>query len=396
MTTPAREQDESFIRQTIALAMRGRGDVEPNPMVGCVLVKNGRVIGEGHHQKFGDAHAEPNALASCAESPKGATAYVTLEPCCHTGKKTPPCAPRLIHAKLARVVIGCLDPNPQVNGNGATMLRDAGIAVEVGVLESECKQLNAAFFARSIEHRPYVTLKWAQSADGRIAGPRGARMRISGEASHRTVHQLRARCDAILVGINTLLRDDPLLTVREVPVRRTLHRFVLDRDLRIPLSSRLVATTGDDAPLTVFCGEQALTGQSPKAAALAARGVAVHSVPLDSSGELSLRHCLRAMDRRFTHLLVEPGPTLARSFLDANLADRLWIFRSPRSIPHADAPAAAKFDHPPIASTPCGEDVLTEYLNPSGQAFFHPSASADFILISNPRGRTLDDRHSIT
>src|SRR3982751_1227851 len=173
------EIDEQFMRRAIRLAMNGRGRVEPNPMVGCVIVKNDRVIGEGYHQQFGGPHAEPNALASCTESPQGATAAVTLEPCCHTNKKTPPCTPRLIAAKIARVVIGCLDPNPDVNGNGLAMLRQAGIEVAGPVLESEAKQLIAPFLARVRHGRPYVTLKWAETADGKVAGPLGRRLRIT-------------------------------------------------------------------------------------------------------------------------------------------------------------------------------------------------------------------------
>src|SRR5829696_3035988 len=157
-------QDEQFLRRALRLAMNGRGRVEPNPMVGCVIVKNGQVIGEGYHSQFGGPHAEPTALANCTESPAGATAYVTLEPCCHTNKKTPPCAPRLIEAKIARVVIGCLDPNPNVNGQGVAMLRNAGVQVDGPILEGPAKQLIAPFIALTVHRRPYVTLKWAQTA----------------------------------------------------------------------------------------------------------------------------------------------------------------------------------------------------------------------------------------
>src|SRR5438093_6161396 len=192
--------DEQMMRRAIRLAMNGRGLVEPNPMVGCVIVKDGRIIGEGYHQKFGGPHAEPNALANCSESPRGATAYTTLEPCCHTNKKTPPCVPRLIEAKVGRVVIGCLDPDPNVDGRGAQLLRQAGIEVTAPVLEPECKQLIAPFIARTVHQRPYVTLKWAETADRKVAGPDGKRMQITGLESQRLVHELRARSDAILVG----------------------------------------------------------------------------------------------------------------------------------------------------------------------------------------------------
>jgi diaminohydroxyphosphoribosylaminopyrimidine deaminase/5-amino-6-(5-phosphoribosylamino)uracil reductase len=187
--------DEQFLRRAIRLAMNGRGGVEPNPMVGCLIVKNGRIIGEGFHAKFGGPHAEPTALASCDENPEGATAYVTLEPCCHRNKQTPPCVPRLIKSRIGRVVIGCLDPNPHVNGRGMAMLRDADIGVDGPLLEAECKQLIAPFIARTVFGRPYVTLKWAQTADGKIAGPGGRRMQISNEHSMAVVHTLRARCD---------------------------------------------------------------------------------------------------------------------------------------------------------------------------------------------------------
>src|SRR5688500_1510188 len=213
------------MRRAIRLAMRGRGQVEPNPMVGCVLVKDGRVIGEGFHRQFGGPHAEPNALASCTEAPAGATAYVTLEPCCHTNKKTPPCTPRLIEAKVARVVVGCLDPNPDVNGKGVAMLRAADIQVDGPVQERSAKQLIAPFLARTCFARPYVTLKWAQSRNRMVARPRGERVRITSAASDRLVHELRSRCDAIAVGTNTVLNDDPLLTARVegTPTREPLR-----------------------------------------------------------------------------------------------------------------------------------------------------------------------------
>src|SRR4051794_32100457 len=251
---------EQFLRRAIRLAMNGRGRVEPNPVVGCVIVRDGRVIGEGFHEQFGGPHAEPNALAACAragESPAGATAYVTLEPCCHTNKKTPPCAPRLIEAKLARVVVGCLDPNPAVNGKGIATLRAAGIEVVGPVLEPEAKQLIAPFLATTTLGRPYVTLKWAESADGKIAGPGGRRTQISNERSMRLVHDLRGRGDATLVGIGTVVADDPLLTTRASSPGRPLLRVLLDSRLNVPLESRLVATAAQ-VPLWVFCSDAAI------------------------------------------------------------------------------------------------------------------------------------------
>src|SRR4051794_6014671 len=173
MPVPDIAIDEKWMHRAIRLAMNGRGHVEPNPMVGCVIVKNDRVIGEGYHGRFGGPHAEPTALAACTENCRGATAYVTLEPCCHTNKKTPPCAPRLIDAGITRVVMGCTDPNPNVDGRGVAALKEAGVEVVNGILERESKQLNAAFFKGTLFARPYVTLKWAESINGKVAGAGG-------------------------------------------------------------------------------------------------------------------------------------------------------------------------------------------------------------------------------
>ena len=175
--------DQSMMQRAISVAMRGRGSVEPNPSVGCVIVKDGQVIGEGHTRPYGGSHAEPTALAACSEPPVGATAYVTLEPCCHKEKKTPPCVPKLIEAKIGRVVLGCLDPNPQVNGQGIAQLRHAGIEVVTGMQEADCKQLIAPFIATTQHHRPYITLKWAETADRKVDGAGGKPIQISNEKS---------------------------------------------------------------------------------------------------------------------------------------------------------------------------------------------------------------------
>src|SRR5688500_8212868 len=222
--------NENFIRRALDLAAEGRGKVEPNPLVGCIIVNDGRIIAEGFHQQFGGPHAERVALADLASKglpSEGATAYVTLEPCCHTNKKTPPCVPALICAKITRVVVGCLDPNPDVNGNGLQQLREAGIEVIGPVLECEAKQLIAPFLARVKHGRPYVTMKWAQTGNGKVAGPRGRPLRITNDTSDRVVHALRARCDAIAIGTNTVLSDDPLLTARGGERVRPLLRIVL-------------------------------------------------------------------------------------------------------------------------------------------------------------------------
>lgn len=369
------------MRRAMELAAQGRGAVEPNPMVGCVIVRDARVIGEGYHERFGGPHAEVSALAACQESPAGATAYVTLEPCCHSNKKTPPCVPRLIEAKLARVVVGCFDPNPLVSGRGIEQLRSAGIDVTVGLLDDECRQLNAPFFALTREHRPYVTLKWAESSDHKVAGAGGQRVWITNETATRFVHQLRARCDAILVGINTVLADDPLLSVRGVPDSRVLKRFVLDTHLRCPLDSRLVRSA-DTTPLAIVCTTEAIERQPTRVAGLRQRGVEVLALPTDANQRVSFPAVLEELGRRsVTHLLVEPGPTLARTLLEGGFADRVWVFRSPHSIGASDAPTAPTVPYPSSGNVELQGDQLTEYLNPSDGCFFANRPSADLVRV---------------
>lgn len=373
------------MQRAIRLAMNGRGKVEPNPMVGCVIVKNGQIIGEGYHQQFGAPHAEPNALANCTESPQGATAYVTLEPCCHTNKKTPPCVPRLIDAKLARVVVGTTDPNPHVDGQGLAQLREAGISVDAGVLETECKQLLAPFIAHTVEKRPYVTLKWAETADEKIAGNAGARLQITNVSSSHLVQQLRANCDGVMVGIATAKIDDPLLTARGVPRSRLRHRILLDSGLNLGLNTKLV-TTALECPLTIFCSDSAYReGRrlSDRITLFEQMGIVVKAVEDASNRGVSIPAVMTELHRMsLTHLLVEPGPTLATGFFKENLADRLWVFRSPNAINDPTAPAAAKIpDHfIPTGTLNLDGDILTEYLNPQSPVFFAPVPSADFVL----------------
>jgi diaminohydroxyphosphoribosylaminopyrimidine deaminase/5-amino-6-(5-phosphoribosylamino)uracil reductase len=379
-------EDEQYMLRAIQLAMRGRGRVEPNPMVGCVIVKDGRIIGEGYHQEFGGPHAEPNALAACTESPVSATAYVTLEPCCHLNKKTPPCVPRLIEARIGRVVLGAIDPNPEVSGKGIARLREAGIEVATGVLETQCSQLIAPYVAITVHQRPYVTLKWAQSTDAKVAALPGApRLMISNQASNLAVHRLRAASDAILVGINTVISDDPLLTVRGVDAGRTPLRIALDSDLRIPLESRLVQTARDK-PSLLFCATY--EHRSAKADALRAAGM--HVEELDQwpdpreKGRLSLGEMLLCLwgwiPQTITHLLVEPGPTLAANFFERKLVDRVWVIQS-QSIAGKEARKAAPIPlgYLPTGRLPLDGDILTEYLNTRSPVYFHPSSSADFF-----------------
>jgi len=332
----ANESDPQWMQRALRLARRGEGWVEPNPMVGCVLVRNGQVIGEGHHRRFGGPHAEVESLRACTANPRGAVAYVTLEPCCITGK-TPPCTEALIEAGLRRVVVGTLDPNPAVDGEGVRRLRAAGITVEVGAMSEEAAELIAPFATRIKRKRPYIVAKWAQSLDGKLATSAGDSQWISGEAARRRVHCLRARVDAVLVGAGTVLADDPLLTARDVPLRRLAARVVLDARLRLPVTCRLVATARE-VPTWVFTSKT--SAASPKAARLAERGVRVtgFSAP---AGKVSLAHCLTELWMRdVTNLLVEGGPTILTTFLEAGVVDEALLFTAPRLIGGTKAPSA--------------------------------------------------------
>lgn len=379
--------DEQFLDRAIDLAARGRGAVEPNPMVGCVIVQQGRVIGEGFHERFGAPHAEPNALESCRESPAGATLYVNLEPCCHLTKKTPPCVPRLIAARIGRVVVGCLDLNPAVAGMGVAQLREAGIAVTMGVREAESKQLNAPFFAVQLLRRPYVTLKWAQSADRKVAGPGGRRMQISGEQELRAAHVLRAGFDAILIGIQTALSDDPMLTTRGVEPHRQLQRVVVDSTVRLPPSSRL-ARTASGHPTHLFCvGPTNDPDQEQRGAALRASGVQIHDTPADDSGRVDLHGLLNRLASKLgvTHLMVEGGPAIHAGFLRQNLADRAWVIRSPIEIADADAPDASPlpdgFERTALLNLKT--DELSEYVNRHSPVRFQRAVSIDIANLRN-------------
>lgn len=356
------ELDERMMRRALELAQKGGGRVEPNPMVGCVIVRNGRVIGEGHHRRFGGAHAEIEALRSCTRNPRGATVYVSLEPCCHRGK-TPPCTDALIEAGVARVVTPLRDPNPAVNGKGLQRLRAAGIAVTTGVLANEAAEVLAPFLTRVRLGRPYVIAKWAQSLDGRLVTPPGESKWISCKESRKRVHRLRARVDAVLVGVGTILADDPRLTARGVPLRRKALRVVLDAMLRIPMSAKVVASA-KTIPTLILTMPRGVN--TPKARQLTGKGVEL-VVCKSHRGRLVLHDCLsRLADRRVTNLLVEGGPTVLRAMLDARLVDEAWLFLAPkiiggRSIIHSLLSTAA-FDNPQLATVQrSGDDFFIRF-----------------------------------
>lgn len=316
---------ESHMRTALALAARGLGNTWPNPAVGCVLVRDGLVVGRGWTQPGGRPHAEAEALARAGDRACGATAYVTLEPCSHHGK-TPPCAGALIKAGVARVVVACGDSDPRVAGRGIAMLRAAGITVAEGVCEAEALALNEGFFRRIGENRPLVTLKTATTLDGRIASATGASQWITGDAARAWGHRLRASHDAILVGINTALADDPELTCR-LPglAERSPVRVVLDSQLRLSADSRLVRGAGQ-FPIWIITVSGAA---SERQAALRAAGAEVLIVPGDRAGYPAIRAALAALaGRGITRLMVEGGAGIAAALLRADLVDRLEWFRA--------------------------------------------------------------------
>jgi diaminohydroxyphosphoribosylaminopyrimidine deaminase / 5-amino-6-(5-phosphoribosylamino)uracil reductase len=312
--------DLEWMRRALELAERGRGAVEPNPLVGAVVVRDDHLVGEGWHQRYGEAHAEVHALAAAGEAARGSTLYVTLEPCCHHGK-TPPCTDAVLRAGVGRVVAAMLDPFPQVAGQGTALLRAAGVAVDVGVLETEARRLDAPYLKLHAVGRPWVHAKWAMTLDGKIATRTGDSKWISNEASRRRVHVLRGRMDAIIAGIGTVLADDPLLTARP-PGPRTPTRVILDSQGRLPLNSQL-ARTVSEAPLLVVA-------KPGHAAALRALGAEVIEPPPETGRPGILPLLDELGRRRMTNVLVEGGSEVLGSFLDAGAIDEVHVFIAPR------------------------------------------------------------------
>jgi len=336
MTSP--RDDIRHMRHALRLAARGLGQVAPNPAVGCVIVsKDGRIVGRGWTQTGGRPHAEAMALAQVSGAARGTTAYVTLEPCAHHGV-TPPCAEALVTAGVARVVGAIVDPDPRVAGGGFARLEQAGIAVTRGVLEKEARALNLGFFKRVTEGRPLVALKIAESADGYVADAKGNSRWITSERARAHGHLLRARHDAILVGIGTALADDPALTCR-LPglTRRSPIRIVLDSRLQLPVTAQL-ASTARDHPTIVF------TTAKEGGEALKDQGVEIEAVAADEAGRPDVSAVLQSLGRRgITRLLVEGGPIVHAAFLRRNLADIVHIYRAPLLIGAGGKAAIAPF-----------------------------------------------------
>ncbi len=319
--------DEYYMKLALKLAVKGRGYVSPNPMVGAVIVKNDTIIGRGYHRRFGGNHAEINAINNASAQVKGSTLYVTLEPCCHEGK-TPPCVNRIIKEKFSRVVIGSIDSNPLVSCQGIEFLKNSGIDVTTGVLEKECRQMNEVFFHYMETGRPFITIKYAQTLDGRIATSSGKSQWISSPASLKFAHQLRAGHDAILVGRKTVERDNPELTVRLVRGKNPL-RVILDSGLKISEKARVLQNIS--AVPTLIATTR--TADHPRFRKLAASGAEIVTVKADQSGKVDLRKLLLMLsEKKISSILVEGGSEIITSVLKNNLANRLVTVIAPKII----------------------------------------------------------------
>ena len=358
--------DLAHMRAALALARRGLGQTWPNPSVGCVIVRDGRVVGRAVTATGGRPHAEALALRMAGEQARGATVYVTLEPCSHHGR-TPPCADALVEAGVARVVIAARDVDPRVNGAGSARLRAAGIMVDEGLLAAEAEEINAGFTSRIRSGRPLVTLKLASTLDGRIATRDGESQWITGAVARRMAHALRGRHDAVMVGVGTVLTDDPDLTCR-IPGFRTFQviRVVADSHLRTSLTARLVASARATPTWIV-----SRNGADPaRRRALGAAGVTLLDVPGSDAG-VDLRRALEALaERGITRLLIEGGGQLAASLLRADLVDGVAWFHAPCVMGGDGWPAAQAFGITRLADMPrfvrhtvsaAGVDVLTEF-----------------------------------
>lgn len=326
--------DTIYMQEALYLARKGEGTVSPNPMVGAVIVKDSKVIGKGYHQKYGEAHAEINALDNAQSSIDGATLYVTLEPCCHSNKKTPPCTEALKDLPLSRIVIGALDPNPEVAGKGVDYLRNQGFKVDVGVLGSQCVELNAPFEKFIVQKKPYVHLKFAQTLDGKMVTKSGSSKWITDDEARKKVHELRYRYDGVVIGKETLINDNPSLTIRygmdtngKVP-----WRIVIGDPAGLETHYNLFNDEFVSKTMMVFRKRKCSVNEEAKMKLLEERGV--RFVPVEGDGNwLTPEEILTALGKeKIGSVLIEGGPTLLTQFIEAKEYDRLSIFIAPKVI----------------------------------------------------------------
>jgi diaminohydroxyphosphoribosylaminopyrimidine deaminase/5-amino-6-(5-phosphoribosylamino)uracil reductase len=353
--------DAACMARALLLAERGRGRTSPNPMVGALVVDaDGVVVGRGSHERAGGPHAEVHALVDAGDRAQGGTLYCTLEPCAHTGR-TGPCATRVVDAGIRRAVIAVEDPNPQVRGRGLQYLRDHGVDVHVGVMAEEAARLNRPFFTYIQHGRPFVTLKAALSLDGMVAARRGARTPLTGPEANALVHHERAEVDALAVGSETVLVDDPLLTVRGVYRDRPLTRVIFDRRVRTPPAARLFSTL-DAGPVIVVTTESSDAAVRARAEALVAAGAQVECIAEPSFLRAALA---RLASREVMSLIVEGGPMLHEAFWRAGLVDRVELFVSPAAIGAEGVewgalPAGSIASLVDLTARPIGDDVRIE------------------------------------
>ena len=317
----------------LRLAEKGRGRTSPNPLVGAVVVAGSRIVGRGYHHRAGEPHAEILALRAAGAKARGATLYVTLEPCCHTDKRTPPCVPSVIASGLRRIVVAMRDPNPRVRGRGITRLRRAGINVTTGCLEDRAQRLNEAYVHWMRTGRPFLIMKAAMTIDGKVATAGGMSKWITGEAARRDVHRLRSAVDAVMVGVETVLHDDPQLTARGTGASgRQPLRIVLDSTLRIPASARVLSSPGGQVLIATTA-----RGSKDRMDDLRGQGATVLVLPVED-GRVSLRGCLEELGRRgVTSILLEGGATIHASALKAFVVDRVVLYMAPRLLGGQDS-----------------------------------------------------------
>ena len=357
--------NEKYMELALTLALKGKGTVSPNPMVGAVIVKDGRIIGEGYHQRYGEGHAEVNAFKNASEDVKGATMYVTLEPCSHYGK-TPPCAEKIVEKKIKKVVIGILDPNPLVSGRGVKILQDAGIEVESGILNDKCIKINEIFMKYIVKKEPFVVMKSAMSLDGKIATAAGESKWITGEKSRRNVHVLRKELSAIMVGVETVIKDNPELTCR---IENGINpiRIVVDSTLRIPIDSKIIKTA--DKVKTII----ATTKKAEKNTIeiLEDYGVQIIIADTNKEGRVDLKDLMKKLgEAKIDSILLEGGAKLNFSALEEGIVDKVQIYIAPKIIggENAKGPVGGlgidkleqAFKLKEITYKTVGEDILIE------------------------------------
>ena len=329
------QKKEEYMRRALELARKGEGHTSPNPMVGCVVVKDGRIISEGYHEKYGEFHAERNALTRCTEDTAGADLYVTLEPCCHQGK-TPPCTDIIIEKKIARVFVGSMDSNPLVAGKGVQILRDHGIYVETGILDAECRKLNEVFYHYIATKTPFVVMKYAMTLDGKIACATGDSKWVTGEIARTQVHRMRGRYRGIMVGIGTVLADDPMLNCR-VEGGVDPVRIICDSNLHISTESQIVKTALDNETI-VACSQEALESERKQEKIRRLKEAGIQIIGTEGAHGVNLVELMKKLGgQNIDSILLEGGGTLNASALEDGIVNKVYAYIAGKLIGGMDA-----------------------------------------------------------